>query len=144
MTEHFRALRSLESLGSVSDEGVRWIADHVERREFGPGEQFICQGDPSRECFFILDGQAEIRRDGVVLGVSGAGEPEGELGLFLHVPRTATTTALTEVSSLVLAPEHWDRLCAEAPELATEIRVELCRHLARRFGLPAFAGVPVD
>lgn len=79
-----------------------------------------------------------------VLGVTGEGEPEGELGLFLESPRMATTTARTPVSVLMLAPEDWDRLCTESPGLADEIRVGVCRHLARRFGLPAFAGVPVE
>lgn len=144
MSENFKALRSFRSLECVSDEGVRWIADHVEPATFDRDEALIRQGEPTRECYFIVDGETEVRRDGVVLGVSGAGEPEGELGLFLRLPRTATTTAQTPVSTLVLAPEHWDRLCAENPELAEEIHVEICRHLARRFGLPTFAGVSVD
>jgi CRP-like cAMP-binding protein len=144
MGDRFDTLRRLGSLASVSDEGVRWIADHVEAREFGRGDVLIRQGESTRECYFIVDGETEVRRDGAVLGITGAGEPEGELGLFLGSPRRATTTARTPVSVLMLGPEHWDRLCTESPGLAEEIRVGVCQHLARRFGLPAFAGVSLD
>jgi uncharacterized protein YndB with AHSA1/START domain len=142
--DHFDTLRRLGSLASVSDGGVRWMADHVEARELARGDALIRQGESTRECYFIVDGETEVRRDGAVLGFTGEGEPEGELGLFLGSPRIATTTARTPVSVLILAPQHWDRLCTESPRLAEEIRVAVCRHLARRFGLPAFAGVPVD
>lgn len=144
MGDHFDTVRRLGSLASVSDEGVRWIADHVEAREFGSGDVLIRQGEPTRECYFIVAGETEVRRDGAVLGITGEGEPEGELGLFLRSPRSATTTARTPVSVLMLAPDHWDRLCTESPHLAEEIRVALCRHLARRFGLRGFAGVSLD
>lgn len=144
MSEHFKTLRSLGSLSAVPDAGVEWLTAHVEERAFAVTELLIRQGDSTRECYFIVDGEAEVRRDGSVLCVSGPGEPEGELGLFLRSPRSATTTARTPLSTLVLSPEPWDRLCQDAPELATEIRVELCRHLARRFGLPAFAGVTLE
>ena len=137
----FDILRRLGSLAAVSDDGVRWMAGHVEPREFGRGDVLIRQGESTRECYFIVDGETEVRRDGAVLGFTGEGEPEGELGLFLRSSRAATTTARTPVSVLMLAPEPWDRLCAESPGLAEEIRVGVCRHLARRFGLPAFAGV---
>src|SRR5262245_63014427 len=123
MGDHFDTLRQLGSLAAVSDEGVRWIADHVEAREFDGGDVLIRQGESTRECYFIVAGETEVRRDGAVLGFSGEGEPEGELGLFLGSPRAATTTARTAVSVLMLAPQHWDRLCTESPRLADEIRV---------------------
>jgi CRP-like cAMP-binding protein len=141
VTEHFQALRRLSALAAVSDEGVSWLADRVRPQTFEPGECFIVQGEWSRECHFIVDGHAEVSRGGVVLGTSGPGEPEGELGLFLRLPRRATTKALTAVSTLVLMPDDWDELTETQPLLAEEIRTGVCRHLAERFGLPSFAGV---
>lgn len=141
MTEHLEVLRQLGSLSAVSEAAISWLAEHVAPRSFEAGEKLIVQGDSSRECFFIVDGETEVARDGSVLGISGVGEPEGELGLFLRIPRSATTTARTRVSALVLRPGDWDELIETQPSLAEEIRVAICRHLAERFGLPSFAGV---
>jgi CRP-like cAMP-binding protein len=143
VVDHFSSLRSLECLTAVSDSAVSWISERVHLREFDPGDRLIDQGDTSRDCYFIIQGQTEVRRDGVVLGVSGVGEPEGELGLFLRTPRAASTSALTRVATLVLQAEDWDELCDTQPALAEELRVGVCRHLAKRFGLPSFAGVEI-
>ena len=141
MTEHLEVLRRLRSLSAVSDEGISWLAEHVAPLSFEAGEALIVQGDTSRACFFITEGETEVARDGAILGLSGVGEPEGELGLFLRVPRSATTTARTRVHALVLQPGDWDELVESRPGLAEDIRVAVCRHLAQRFGLPSFAGV---
>jgi CRP-like cAMP-binding protein len=143
MAEHLDldVLRQLKSLSAASEAAISWLAEHVAPRSFEPGDELIVQGDSSRECFFIVHGETEVARDGTVLGISGAGEPEGELGLFLRTPRSATTTARTTVSTLVLRPDDWDELVEAQPPLAEEIRVVMCRHLAERLGLPSFAGV---
>lgn len=137
-------VEDLACLATVSPAGRSWLASQVASRTFAAGDVLISQGETTRECYFIVDGETEVVRDGVVLGRSGAGEPEGELGLFLRLPRSATTTAMTTTHTLVLPAEHWDELCETDRELADHIRVEVCRHLARRFGLPGFAGVPLD
>lgn len=142
--EAFEQLRGLGSLARVSDDAVRWLAEHVEPVSFEAGERLITEGDDDRDCYFIVFGETEVVRQGSVLGISGPGEPEGELALFLGTPRSASTTAVSAVRTLRLRAEDYDALRESEPELADHIRVEICRHLARRFGLPSFAGVPAE
>ena len=145
MNDDVRAqLRGLRSLRAVSDQAVTWLAEHITPVSFGSGDVLITEGANDRDCFFIVSGETEVVRGGAVLGVSGAGEPEGELALFLGLPRSATTTAISEVDALRLRADDYDRLRRETPELADDIRVNVCRHLARRFGVPMFAGVTAD
>jgi CRP-like cAMP-binding protein len=134
-------LRALQSMAAVSDEAVRWLAEHVEPVSSHAGEVLITEGATDRDCYFIVSGETEVVRGTSVLGVSGAGEPEGELALFLGMPRSATTTALSHVETLRLRADDYDHLRRENPALADDIRVNLCRHLARRFGVQMFAGV---
>ena len=123
---------------------MRWLADHVEPVSFAAGDVLITEGASDRDCFFIVSGDTRVVRGGTELGISSAGEPEGELALFLGTPRSATTTAITEVSTLRLRADDYDRLRRDDPELADDIRLNVCRHLAKRFGLPMFAGVPAS
>jgi CRP-like cAMP-binding protein len=144
MTNALSELQRLVSLAGVSTEALEWLASHVSEASFTVGERLIRQGETDRDCYFIVDGETEVVRDGVILGVSGVGEPEGELGLFLGTARAATTTAITPVRTLKLLAKDFDELRETQPDLADDIRVNICKHLARRFGLRAFAGVHVD
>jgi CRP-like cAMP-binding protein len=139
-----RALEEMQSLRGVSAQVVEWLAAHVQEVVISAGERFITEGESARDCFFLVTGEAQVTRGGVRLGTTGPGEPEGEVALFLRVPRTATTIALTDVHALLLRAEDYDELERGYPRLAVEFRVPLCRHLARRFGLQAFAGVTAE
>jgi CRP-like cAMP-binding protein len=146
MSEHeiLEQLRAMTSLEEVRDEVLQWLAVHVVEVQLEAGREFITEGDTGRECFLIVSGEAEVTRNGTTLGITGPGEPEGEVALFLGVPRTATTTAITEVAALRLDAADYDQLCANNSEVAEHLKVAICRHLARRFGLPSFAGVSED
>lgn len=137
-------LRAMRSLSEVGDEGVQWLAGHVVEVRIQAGEAFITQGDQSRDCFLIVSGETRVTRNEAELGITGPGEPEGEVALFLCIPRTATTTAITDVTALRLDATDFDVLRTTNNDLAERIRVGICRHLARRFGLPTFAGVSRD
>jgi CRP-like cAMP-binding protein len=138
---NLQLLRSMQSLGDVGDDALHWLADHVTAIRFKPGDEFITQGDPTRDCYFIVSGETSVSRNGSELGITGPGEPEGEVAMFLGIPRTATTTAITDVMALRLDAGDFDALRASNRELAERIRVGICSHLARRFGVSSFAGV---
>lgn len=137
-------LQVMPSLSEVSDEAIDWLACHVTEVHISAGHQFITEGDHRRECYFIVSGQTRVTRSGLELGITGPGEPEGEVALFLGIRRTATTTATTDVTALRLDAADFDALRATDARLADSLRVGICRHLARRFGLTSFAGISSD
>ena len=146
MSDHSRLgqLRRMASLNGVNDAALEWLAAHVVEVELAAGYEFISEGARTRECYFIVTGEARVSKEGTTLGVTGPGEPEGEVALFLGVPRTATATAVSDTTALRLDATDYDLLRATDRALAEHLRVAICRHLAYRFGLPSFAGVPRD
>ena len=58
-----------------------------------PGRQFITQGDPARDVYVVLNGQAQIHRDGRLLSVSHPSDIIGEMALIHHAPRMASAMA---------------------------------------------------
>ena len=130
-------LWALRCLGDVSDHGVEWLALHTEERAFAVGDVLTVEGATDRDCFFLIEGNTEVRANGAVLGQSGAGEPEGEMALLFRRPRGATTTAIAPVRALVLRSEDWDQLERDQPDVANDIRSGILQHLGRRFGSQA-------
>ena len=81
------------------------------------GREFVTQGQVGREAFIIIDGQAEVSRAGQKIATLGPGDCVGELALLDHGPRTATVTAATPLTVLVLGPREFSGLLDEVPTL---------------------------
>ncbi len=72
------------------------LADRMERQEVTSGTVMIREGEPGDRFFVLLSGLAGVSQTGLgQRGVLKAGEFFGEVALTMHVPRTATVTAMT-------------------------------------------------
>jgi CRP-like cAMP-binding protein len=72
------------------------LASRMEREEVTSGTVLVREGDPGDRFFVLLSGVAGVSQSG--LGerrVLRAGEFFGEVALAMHIPRTATVTAMT-------------------------------------------------
>jgi CRP/FNR family cyclic AMP-dependent transcriptional regulator len=94
------------------------------------GDVLARQGEIGREFVILLDGEAEVARDGKVIAVRGPGDYIGEIALLDNQRRTATVTAKTDVAAEVLSRAEFASLLAEAPELSSQIMATLGRRLA--------------
>lgn len=66
---------------------------------FRAGEILMLKGDPGDRFLVIDAGTAEVSDDGRILDVLGPGAGVGEIALLRGGPRTATVTALTDVTT---------------------------------------------
>lgn len=110
-------------------------------RQFAPGERLIQEGDSSQEAFFLYSGTVDIFKshDGGQhkLGEIGAGELFGEMAYLLGEKRTATVSAQTEVTVLVLPPTVLEELMQFSAPLSRRIIATLCQRLRRMNLSPA-------
>jgi CRP-like cAMP-binding protein len=70
---------------------VAHLADEIDLRE---GKEITRQGAPAREFFVLLEGEADVRKNGRRINQLGPGDFFGEIALLRDVPRTATVRAL--------------------------------------------------
>ena len=102
------------------------LADEIDLRE---GKEMTRQGAPGREFFVLLEGQAEVNRDGETINTLDAGDFFGEIALVEDTPRTATVTATTPVRVLVITARSFRRLLEEQPEIQRKVLVALAQRV---------------
>ncbi|MDQ3716818.1 MAG: Crp/Fnr family transcriptional regulator [Actinomycetota bacterium] len=117
----------------VSAETAEPVAEALERLDLPRGTTVFTEGEPGDSLFIILDGKVKIVRrapDGRenVLSVMGPSDQFGELSIFDPGPRTATATALTDVSLAKMSQQALLPWIDAHPEIG----VQLLRVLARR------------
>ena len=95
-----------------------------------PAGRVLCkEGEPGRELMIIVEGKASVDREGQHVTALGAGEFLGELSLLDHGPRTATVTADSDVTLLVLTPSELASVLSQVQPLALRMLATLAGRL---------------
>ncbi|HET7807074.1 MAG TPA: cyclic nucleotide-binding domain-containing protein [Gaiellaceae bacterium] len=108
-------------------EEIAHLADEIDLRE---GKEMTRQGSPGREFFVLLEGEAEVEKDGRVINQLSGGDFFGEIALVDDSPRTATVTATTPVRALVITDRSFRRLLKDQPEIQSKVLAALAARLA--------------
>jgi CRP-like cAMP-binding protein len=124
-------LRRVSVLQSLGDDAIAWLDDALDEVSFAPGDRLIQAGGTDRDCYLIVEGEVDVSVGGNRMGTTGAGCPEGELGLLYRRPRFGDVTALEPVRALVIRPDAFD---AAPPEVAADITRVLLDYFEGRFG----------
>jgi CRP/FNR family transcriptional regulator, cyclic AMP receptor protein len=103
------------------------LADEIDLRE---GKVLTQQGKSAREFFVLLEGNADVSKDGRRINQLGDGDFFGEIALISRSPRTATVTATTPVRALVITDRSFRRLLEESPQIQLKVLEALAERLA--------------
>ena len=118
-------LRSLALFTACTPKELSTIARASKRVTIGSGETIVSQGDPSTDCYVILDGSARVEVDGTVVAQLGSGESFGELAPLDHQPRSASVVATSELTALVFSAPDFAKIAAAIPSLTKKILSEM-------------------
>ena len=102
------------------------VADEI---NIPAGTTFIREGEVGREMFIIVDGTAEVTRDGAPVTRLTRNEFVGELAVLRHTPRNATVTAQTDLDVLVLTSRAVEPLLDEIPGMAKALLYDVVDRL---------------
>lgn len=95
-----------------------------------PAGTVLCQeGAVGREFFFIVDGQASVRRGGRKIATLGPGDYFGELALLDRKPRSATVTADSDMVLLTMSQREFTGLLEEVPPLGRKLLAAMSERL---------------
>jgi CRP-like cAMP-binding protein len=144
-TEALRRLAAAPAFSDCTRGELEELLEACELESAAPGRAFVKEGAAGDSAYVILDGRAEVTK----IGASGgshrlddveAGDLLGEVGLLTPHPRSATVTALDEVTYLRLPRERFqqllDRHSVAARKLLTHVAISMAermRHMNDRF-----------
>ena len=83
------------------------LALRLQPRAAAAGDTVFAQGDAGDDYYLIDSGSVGVEVDGETIAELGPGESFGEIALLRDVPRTATVTALSELSLYALARDEF-------------------------------------
>ncbi len=113
--------KALEHLASAADEAV-----------LSPGQKLVAEGHRHNEGYVIVSGSVQVEIGGEVVAEVGAGGLIGELGLFgANVVASATVSAVTETSVLVIPYNRFDTILDENPSFTKSIAKQLSIRLQK-------------
>ena len=106
---------------------IAGIADEIDLRK---DKILIREGERGREFFVLLEGSAEVTKDGRKINTLGPGDFFGEIALVSNSPRTATVTATSPIHTLIITDRAFRRLLDDVPEIQRKVLVALAERLA--------------
>jgi CRP/FNR family transcriptional regulator, cyclic AMP receptor protein len=143
-------LRQAPLFSALDDEAASALRASMTQTRIRRGEVLFREGDSGDRLFVVSDGKVKLGRtssDGRenLLAILGPGQMFGELSLFDPGPRSATVTAVTDVTMLVLSHDEMVRWLSGRPEVARGLLSQLAGRLRRANDVVAdlvFSDVP--
>ena len=97
---------------------IAQIADEV---DVGEGKELIAQGDRGRQFFVLVEGGADVRRNGRKVNTLQDGDFFGEIALVSDRPTTASVTLTRPSRLLVVTASGFRRLLRESPDVQLKV-----------------------
>jgi MFS family permease len=129
-------LRAVPMLRPLPVSTIEHLARNVREESAESGQVVIEQGEVGESFYVILAGEVEVKENGRLLRVLGAGESFGEIALLRDVPRTTTVRARTPLTLYALDRRHFVPTVSGYSESAAEAEVVVETRLAASAARP--------
>ena len=143
-------LRQAPLFSALDDEAATALRASMAETRLRRGEVLFHEGDAGDKLYIVLDGKVKLGRtssDGRenLLAILGPGQMFGELSLFDPGPRSATVTAVTDVTFETLSHDELLRWLSGRPDVARALLAQLAARLRKANDVVAdlvFSDVP--
>jgi len=123
------ALKRAPLFEGLSKKELRELARVTEDLKIEAGTVICREGSLGREFFVIVDGVAEVTKNGKRLATRQSGEFFGEIALITTTRRTATVTAKTPIRCFILTRGDFRRVLDESPSVERKVMQALAERL---------------
>jgi CRP/FNR family cyclic AMP-dependent transcriptional regulator len=133
--EEVEVLKAIPLFAKLEPAKLKLLAFTSQRLTFEAGQPLFQQGDPGDAAYIVIDGDADVSintpQGRVKVATVGKHAIIGEIAILCDVPRTATVTAKSQLTTLRIDKDLFYRLINEFPQMAVEIMRELARRLEK-------------
>jgi CRP-like cAMP-binding protein len=123
-------IRHAPLFARCSKSDIKEIAKLADEIDLGEGKEMTREGSPGREFFVLLDGTADVKKNGRRVNTLGPGDFFGEIALVSRAPRTATVVATSPIRALVITDRSFRRLLEDSPQVKTRVMEAMALRLA--------------
>jgi CRP/FNR family cyclic AMP-dependent transcriptional regulator len=130
-------LARLDLFSGLNRRRLKKLVERSQVVDHEPGRTIAAEGLGALAFHLILDGQAEVSRDGKPIRTLGADEYFGEISIIDGKPRSVTVTAASQMRTLVISYQSFQELLDNEPAFARGLLVLLCsrvREIESRLG----------
>lgn len=130
------ALRRVKIFAGMSDAQLARFVEYMQVQEVPRWSEIVRQNSPGDAMYLLLEGEARVRLmiqgKEKTLVTLAPGEFFGEIALFDHGPRSADVVANQDCVLLKISAGSFQKLVAEAPELAAPFLFAIGKTLTAR------------
>ena len=123
------ALGTVPLFADLAESARRSIATQMRVRDCAPGEAVVEQDATGGAVHVVLDGAAEVRRDGGLVRRLGRGDHFGEMSVLDNQPASATVVAVDALRVASLSSIDFRPLLHDHPEIAERVILSLVARL---------------
>lgn len=124
---YVEALRTMPLFAGCSRRDLERVAAAAQPHKVHAGDHLMLERYHGELFWLLLEGEAEVVRDGVEVARVGPGDFLGELGLLDQADRSASVVATTPVKALYWEHEVLRDLLRRLPRVAERIEQEATR-----------------
>ncbi len=134
---HEDTLSHVDLFAGLEKKDLQLLANTCQERKYSAGSTLIKQGDTGVGLYIITGGTVHITKAvdpdkaELDLGTAGVGNVLGEMSLLDDLPRSATVTAVTDVTALLLPVWEFRATLRNQPDIALRLLSTLSRRLRK-------------
>ncbi len=133
LEEDVELLRKIPLFAKIEPSKLKLLAFTSERLTFNSGDSLFKQGDDGDALYVIMEGEADILVDTpsgqITVATMGKNDFVGDIAVLCDVPRTATVTATSKLTTMRITKDLFFQLVSQFPQIAIEIMRELAHRL---------------
>ena len=122
-------LKGVDLFKNIPGEELASIAQITDDVGYAPSETIFCEGDPGDAMYLIVDGRVKVHSGDDVFAELGNSQCFGEMSILDSEPRSASITALTELTLLRIQRDDFADILDDKPDISRGIIQVLTRRL---------------
>ena len=124
-----RDVAAIPLFAGLSKDDQKVVAQYADEVDVSAGKKLAEEGRFAYEFFAIVDGTAEVSREGEAIATLGPGDFFGEIGLLSAERRVATVTATSPMKLVVLTGAQLRSIESRMAPVGERIRAAMTQRL---------------
>jgi CRP/FNR family transcriptional regulator, cyclic AMP receptor protein len=123
-------LRNVRLFSDLDERDLESLADEFNERRFAAGDKLALEGEGGLMFFVVESGELSVDVHGEAVATIGPGSAFGEIALIDRRPRTATVTAVSDVTAYGLPVFVFRPFVEARPQVAWKMLESMADRLA--------------